>query len=108
MNGPQVTLINVFTVVPANQAELVKLLAQATETFVRRAPGFLSAKLHRSLDGTKVTVFAEWQSSEAYEAMRQDPGARRYLERALSLATFEPGMYEVIETFLPEDPLRPA
>jgi hypothetical protein len=45
-----VTLINVFTVEPANQRQLVELLARATETSVRHAPGFVSASLHRSLD----------------------------------------------------------
>jgi hypothetical protein len=31
--------------------------------------------------------------------MRADPTARPYLERALAIAKFEPGMYEVVETF---------
>jgi quinol monooxygenase YgiN len=99
MNGGPIVLINVFTVDPANQGELVKLLAQATETAVRRAPGFISARLHRSVDGTKVTMYAEWQSAEAYQAMREDPAPRPYLERALAIAKFEPGMYEIVQTF---------
>ena len=101
---PPVTLINVFTVDPTRQEELVDLLARATETSVRHAPGFISARLHRSLDGTKVTMYAQWQSREAYQAMRQDPGPSPYLERALAIATFDPGMYEVVQTFLPEAP----
>ena len=107
MNGPPIILINVFTVDPANQAELLKLLAQATEALVRCAPGFISARLHRGVDGTKVTMYAEWQSIEAYQAMREDPAPRHYLERALAIARFEPGMYEVVQTFRPEAP-RPA
>ena len=108
MNAPPpVTLINVFTVDPARQGELVDLLARATEASVRHAPGFISARLHRSLDGTKVAMYAQWQSREAYQAMRGDPASRPYLERALALATFEPGMYEVVQTFRPTAP-RPA
>jgi hypothetical protein len=53
-----VTLINVFTVEPANQRQLVELLTEATEVSVRRAPGFVSASLHRSTDGAKVTMRA--------------------------------------------------
>ena len=102
MNAPPpLTFINVFTVDPAKQDELVDLLARATEASVRQAPGFLSARLHRSLDGTKVTMYAQWQSLEAYQAMREDPGSLPYLERALTIATFEPGVYEVVQTFLP-------
>ncbi len=102
MNSKPITLINVFTVDPANQAELVSLLTRVTETSVRHAPGFMSAKLHRSLDGSKVTMYAQWQSIEAYQAMRLDPAPRPYLERALELAKFEPGMYEIVGEFRPE------
>ena len=35
-----VTLINVLTVEPANQQQLLELLARATETSVRHVPGF--------------------------------------------------------------------
>jgi quinol monooxygenase YgiN len=100
MNGP-VTLINVFTVEPDNQQGLIDLLTEITERSVRRAPGFLSARLHRSLDRTKVTMVAEWRSRADYEAMRADPRPRPYLERALAMAKFEPGMYEVVQTFAP-------
>lgn len=109
MNAPPpVTLINFFTVDPAKQEELVDLLVRATGASVRHASGFISARLHRSLDGTKVTMYAQWQSREAYQAMRGDPGSRPYLERALAIATFEPGMYEVVQTFLPIDAPRRA
>ena len=105
MNAPPpVTLINVFTVDPTRQDELVALLAQATDASVRHAPGFISARLHRSLDGTKVAMYAQWQSRDAYQAMRGDPGSRPYLERALAIATPESGMYEVVQTFLPTAP----
>jgi quinol monooxygenase YgiN len=102
--SPPVTLINVFTVDPTKQEELIDLLARATEASVRHAPGFISARLHRSLDGTKVTMYAQWERREAYQAMRQDAGSTPYLERALAIATFDPGMYEVVRTFLPEAP----
>jgi len=108
MSGPPVTLINVFTVDPTRQDELLDLLARATETSVRHAPGFISATLHRSLDGTKVTMYAQWRSRQAYQAMRQDPVVRSHFERVSAMAEFAPGMYEVVRTFLPEDGAGPA
>ena len=48
-----VTLINVFTVAPEDQQRLLDVLAEATESVMRGLPGFVSANLHRSLDGTK-------------------------------------------------------
>jgi len=96
-----VTFINVFTVEPANQQRLVDLLTHVTETSVRHAAGFVSSSLHRSVDGTKVTMYAQWRTIEAYEAMRKDPAPLPYLQQALAIAKFEPGMYEVVESFRP-------
>jgi quinol monooxygenase YgiN len=95
-----VTLINVFTVDPSNQQELIDLLARATETSVRDVPGFVSAALHRSVDGTKVTMYAQWKSEEHYrhyQSMLSRPGAPPYVKQALAIATFEPRMYEMVK-----------
>jgi quinol monooxygenase YgiN len=95
------TLINVFTVTPEKQDELIALLAEVTAQNVRHHEGFISASLHRGLDGRKVTMYAQWASIEAYEAMRRNPGPAPALEKALKMAAFDPGMYEVAEIFLP-------
>jgi Antibiotic biosynthesis monooxygenase len=95
------TFINVFVVEPANQQRLVDLLTRVTDTFVRHAAGFVSSALHRSLDGTKVTMYAQWQTIADDEAMRRDPAPLPYLQEALTIAKFEPGAYEVVETFAP-------
>jgi quinol monooxygenase YgiN len=98
-----IVLINVFTVDPANQQRLVDILTKATDASVRQATGFISATLHRSIDGTKVTMYAQWRSVAAYQTMREDPGPRPLFEEALSIAKFEPGAYEVVRTFAPAD-----
>jgi quinol monooxygenase YgiN len=79
------TLINVFTVEPANQRRLVELLIEANEVSVRRAPGFVSASLHRSTDGTKVTMYAQWRSIDDYQAcVRTLPHFRFFRRRSRS------------------------
>ena len=98
-NRKLVTLINVFTVKPADQQQLLELLTRVTEISVRHAPGFISASLHRGLDGTKVTMYAQWRSVQDYEAMRANPAPLPYLQQALAIAKFDPGMYEVVGTF---------
>ncbi len=100
-----ITLINVFTVEPAKQQELLALLAHATNTSVRHVPGFVSAALHSSVDGTKVAMYAQWQSAEHYQAMRANPVASPYLEQALAIAKFDPGMYEVVKVY--SAPIQP-
>src|SRR5450432_2948225 len=88
------TLINVFTVDPVNQQQLVDLLTLATESSVRKIQGFISSSLHRSTDGTKVTMYAQWQSIEDYQKMRNNPDASPYLQQALTIASLDSGMYE--------------
>jgi hypothetical protein len=96
-----ITFINVFKVQPRDQRRLVELLEKITDASVRHAPGFVSSSLHRSFDGTKVTMYAQWRSMEEYEAMRLDPIPGPYLKEALTFATFEPGAYEVVDSFFP-------
>jgi len=96
------TLINIFKVEPENQQKLIDLLTLATENSVRNITGFISSGLHKSLDGTKVTMYAQWRSIEDYQNMRNNPAASPYLEQAMEIATFEPGVYEVVKTFSPE------
>jgi hypothetical protein len=74
-----ITLINVFTVEPVN-----------------RAPGFMSSTLHRSVDGTKVTMYAQWRSAKDYQAMRQGSGSLPFLQEALIIARFEPSIHEIV------------
>ena len=95
------TLINVFKVDPENQRKVVELLTLATTESVRSIPGFISSSLHRSLDGTKVTMYAQWRSLDDYQRMRANPTASPYLDQVIEMATFEPGIYEVVESFLP-------
>ena len=42
-----------------------------------------------------------WRSVEDYQAIRQDLAPLPFLQEALTIATFEPGMYEVVQTFAP-------
>src|SRR4029077_19629802 len=93
------TLINVFTVNPANQQKLMDLLTRATESTVSHVKGFISSALHGSLDGKKVTMYAQWESIEDYQAMRTNTKASPYLDQALEIAAFDPGMYALVKTF---------
>ena len=94
--GDVVTLINVFTVAPENQQRLLDLLIEATESVMNKQPGFVSANLHKSLDGTKVVNYAQWRRREAFEAMLENPEAIVHMKEAEKIAEkFEPHLYEV-------------
>lgn len=90
-----ITLINEFTVEPENQQKVVDLLTEATEQVMNKLPGFVSANIHKSLDGTKVINYAQWRSKEDFEAIFQKPEAKAHMEKAFALAKVEPKLYEV-------------
>lgn len=91
------TLINVFTVAPEKQQELVTLLLNATQHTMRHLPGFISANIHRSLDGKRVVNYAQWESMADFESMRKSPEAAPHMQAAAALAQFDPILCEVSE-----------
>jgi quinol monooxygenase YgiN len=91
-----ITLINVFTVSPDKQSALVALLDRATTEVMEGLSGFVSASIHRSIDGTRVTNYAQWQTQGHFEAMLKNEQARAHMTEAAALAVkFEPVIYHV-------------
>lgn len=90
-----VTLVNVFTVEPERADELLALLEEATEKVMRHRPGFVSANLHRGLDGRHVANYAQWASEADFAAMLADPAARQHMTAAAAMAEFAPVLYRV-------------
>jgi hypothetical protein len=41
-------------------------------------------------------MYAQWRSIDDYQAMRLDPAPLPFLQEALTIAKFEPGVYEVV------------
>ncbi len=91
------TLINVFTVKPEHQQELLDILVDVDQKVMRSLPGYISANFHRSLDGTKVTNYTQWESVEALDAMLRNPAAMPHLQLIRQIAEkVEPARYEVV------------
>jgi len=96
------TLVNVFNVSPDKQTELADLLVRATEETMRHLPGFISASIHRSVDGTRVINYAQWRSQADFAAIRDNPKARPHMQAAAALASFEPIICEVVDSMIAE------
>ena len=94
-----VTLINVFTVEPENQQQLVDLLVEATEKTMKNVYGFVSANIHKSLDGVRVVNYAQWRSREDFEAMVKNPEAQAHMKPIMEIAKADFHLYEVADTF---------
>jgi heme-degrading monooxygenase HmoA len=69
---------------------------EVTESVMNKLPGFVSAKLHKSLDGTRVVNNAQWRSREEFEAMLDNPEAAVHMKEAEKMAQeIGPRLYEV-------------
>jgi Antibiotic biosynthesis monooxygenase len=63
-----VTLINVHICKPEDQQELTDLLGKGVNEIHKNVSGFISANIHKSLDGVRVTNYAQYRSRKDVEA----------------------------------------
>ncbi|MEU8422276.1 antibiotic biosynthesis monooxygenase family protein [Micromonospora sp. NPDC048835] len=98
IDQPVVTMVNVFTVEPANQQKLVDILIEATDAVMSKVDGFVSANIHASLDGTRVVNYAQWKSEEHFTAMLQSPEVHPHFGEVRAIATPERHLYKVVYT----------
>lgn len=92
--GSAVTQINVFTVEPGAQQPLIDYLVGAARV-ASEVPGWLSASLHRSLDGTRVVNYAQSEDLDAARRVVQHLTARGLIEGNKAFGQANPGLYEV-------------
>jgi len=78
-NNDVITVIVIFAVEPERQQELIDTIVEFLETAVKHQPGFVSASIHKSLDGVRVMNYAQWKSQEDYEAFVNNSEMRRGL-----------------------------
>src|SRR5262245_1826712 len=91
----QITLINVFSADSDRQDQLIQLLNEATEKVMKRQSGFVSANIHKSLDGTRVVNYAQWRSKGHFEAMLKNPDAGHHMKAAGTMAKARAALYMV-------------
>ena len=93
MSDDPVVLINVYRCEPEKQATLMEHLAIMVRA-QRELEGFVSATLHRGLNGKVAAVHAVWRSRDEWKAMARHPSVVEAMEPIMALATFEPHLYE--------------
>jgi hypothetical protein len=96
-NAGIITQINVFTVAAGGQQALIDLLTESAR-FAKETPGWLSASLHKSRDGTRVVNYAQSESVEAAQAVIGRLRSAGFLDRNKALGEAQPGLYDVVFT----------
>ncbi len=93
-NDP-VTLVNVFTVEPENEQRVVDLLIEATEKVIKKQPGFISANIHKSLDGVRVVNYAQWKTEEDFKTIFKNPDVIPHMQELKKFSQPDFHLYEV-------------
>jgi len=96
-NAGIVTQINTFTVFGGGQQQLIESLEEAAR-FASTTPGWRSASLHLSQDGTRVVNYAQSDSIEAALLVIERLGAAGFLDRNAEFGQADPGLYDVVFT----------
>jgi len=94
---PIMTLINTFKVSPDKADSLVAALIDAIGHAMRPQRGFISASVHKTMDGTRVVNYAQWANKTDFDKMSEDPLAKDHMARCAAIAkSVEPIFYEVV------------
>lgn len=96
-NAALITIINKFSVEPNNQNMLLKYLDDL-RMVVEKLTGFISANVHKSIDGTRIVSYAQWKSKENYQAVYTNLEAKQHLDEIKKISKFNWNFYEVVYT----------
>lgn len=89
------TFINTFRCEPSDQDEVVRINVDVVDQVASIFPGFISATVHRSTDGTRVINYLQWETSGHLAAMQRSPEFQAIARRFAGLIEFEPHECEV-------------
>lgn len=95
-------VISTFTVPPGKQRELLDLLHANAEEVLRHQPGFVTADLLATPDGTTVVNHARWTDAAAVRAMMADEAVRSRIAPVWTIAR------PVVQQFTVSSSHRPA
>jgi quinol monooxygenase YgiN len=91
-----VRFINVWSVDPANQQQLVDLSVEIIEAVQKTEVGFVSASIHQSLDGSQVIIYAQWRSQEDWMRSLKNPELTSRAEKMTQIGKPLPKLYQVV------------
>lgn len=94
--GTTITHLAEFRMLPANQPEMVRRTTEEVDRALS-SPGLISATFHRSLDGTRLFNYGQWESQAAFEAILKQPGFNPDEPYWQGLARNEFHLYQVVQ-----------
>lgn len=89
--------INTFIVENSSeQQKIVDMLEETSKQILSAYEEFISIRIHKSLDGTRVMSFIHWENKEPVEKMLHDPRAIKYMNDISNIAKLDRHLYELV------------
>ena len=94
-----ITLINAFEITQFGKEDEFIQLWNETADLMKKEPGFMDTKLHRSVDPKARFQFvniAHWESPETWQqAIATNPGLQDWCKKIAAIAEANPALYTV-------------
>ena len=81
-----------------NQQKVADMLEDASKQILSKHDGFISIRIHKSLDGKRVMSYVQWENKDAIEKMLNDPRAIIQMNDIARVAKVERTLYELVFT----------
>ncbi|MDJ0536597.1 MAG: antibiotic biosynthesis monooxygenase family protein [Xenococcaceae cyanobacterium MO_207.B15] len=89
------TVIIIFAVESSKQDELIDTIQELLPV-IKTQPGFVSANLHKSIDGEKVANYAQWESMEDFNAFRNNGEIQKKAAKLFTFGQPDAHIYEIV------------
>ena len=94
------TVLTTFEVTPGTCDDLLDELRDAYSEVISKQNGFIAAALHVNDARTRVANYSQWERREDFQAMLRTDEMRVRNRKITTLCrSFEPVMFDVVETF---------
>lgn len=94
------TVLTTFEVTPGTCQDLLDALTDAYRDVISKQPGFIAAGLHVNDAQTRIANYSQWRDRKDFQAMlRTDEMRKRNRSINEMCKSFEPVMYDVVDTF---------
>jgi hypothetical protein len=78
------------------QDKIVGLLEEASQQILNKHEGFISSRIYKSLDGTKVINHVKWRNKQTFEKLLSDPRMLIHMNDIDNLAKAERSLCELV------------
>lgn len=99
-NDKEVELITIITVEPKYQELIVDNVQEILRKFARAQSGFITSKIYKSIDGTRIAYYIRWKNqSDGLAWFENIASALEVMKDRVKNADYH--LYELVETPTP-------